>query len=345
MDLYHLESFLAVADSLHFGHAAEHLNLSQPALSRQIQQLERELGVTLFERSSRGIRLTASGQTLVVHARRVMDEIRAIRHALRQPTSTLQGRVLVGCFDSATAHVMPALLAVLHQIHPQLTVSVTTLGTDQALQFLRHRDIDGAIVTLPVPTEGVRVRPLYREELVAVLPPGHPLTKRRRLSVGALGGEPLITFRSFQNTRRLIDQAFAAAGATPAVVVEAESVETIKGAVRAGLGVAIVGALGMVERPQAGLTVRPIQPPIYRSIGMITAVDYSDDSTVAELARVVGEYVRTIPGASTEESSGELPVITVEGLICHKEDPSASPPMAKRRNGTAAPHPGPAATI
>jgi len=315
MDLHQLESFLAVAEALHFGRASEQLSLSQPALSRQIQQLERELGVALFERSGRGITLTAPGQTLVSHARRVMEEIRAARQALRQPSAALQGRVLIGCFDSASAHVMPGILAALHQIHPHLIVSVTTLGTDQALHFLRQRDIDGAIVTLPVPTEGVRVLPLYREELVAVLPPGHALAERRRVPVRLLGDEQLITFRSFQNTRRLIDQTFAAAGVVPAVVVEVESVETIKGAVRVGLGVAMLGAIGLVDRSRPGLAVRPLQPPIYRSIGLISPADRGDDPIVTELARVVGEHVRVISDASPDESAGELPVVTVHRLV------------------------------
>src|SRR5581483_2755227 len=242
VELRQLESFLAVADTLHFGQAARRLHFSQPALSRQVQKLEHELGMPLFERLGRRVVLTAAGQILVGHAQRALDEIHAARQATTELARDLHGSLSVGCFDSASVHLIPEVLAALYERHPLATVSVATLGTRDALRAVRDADLDAAIVTLPVSGDGIQVAPLFREELVAVLPAGHALARRRRMPVAALLHERLVTFRPSQNTRRLIDRAFSVAGGAPTVVGELESVEAIKDAVRAGLGLAIVGS-------------------------------------------------------------------------------------------------------
>jgi DNA-binding transcriptional LysR family regulator len=271
VEVRQLESFLAVSETLHFGQAAERLHFSQPALSRQVQKLERELGVALFERLGRRVVLTAAGRVLAEHARRVVAELEAARQAAQDLAQAPRGSLSIASFDSASVHLMPVVLAGLHERHPGTTVSVATLGTRDALRAVRDADLDAAIVTLPVSGDGVEVSPLFREEMVVALPPGHRLARQQRVPLEALGQERLVTFRPMQNTRKLIDRAFAAAGAIPRVVSEQESVEAMKDAVRGGLGVAILGKLA-VRGPShgAGLVVRPLSPALHRGVGLVT---------------------------------------------------------------------------
>lgn len=271
MEFRYLESFLVLSATLHFGQAAERVYLSQSALSRQIQQLEAELGVALFERSGRRVALTPAGRILASHARRVMDEIREARLALAELDGCLQGGISISCFDGASVYLIPNILASLHSSHSGIAVSVATHNTKDALRAVRDGTVDAAMVVLPVPLDGLQVLPLFREELVLVLPAHHPLRSLRRVPIKSLRDEPLITARKGQNTRLLTDRALSQEGCTPMVIFELESVHARKDAVRAGIGVAILGKMSVLRPPRgAGLITRPLSPPIYRGVGLVT---------------------------------------------------------------------------
>lgn len=269
MELRHLESFLALSSTLHFGRAAERVYLSQSALSRQIQQLERELQVTLFERSGRHVALTAAGRTLLAHAQRVVDDVRDARAALGKETGPLQGNLSISCFDGASVYLALKILSALHASHPCVTVSVATLTTRDALRAVRDGSLDAALVVLPVLQAGLHVTPLFQEELVLTLPTQHHLSCLRKVPMGLLRNEPLVTGQKGQNTRQLIDQAFGREGGEPTVVFELQSVQARKDAVRAGLGVAILGKMSVLRPIRgAGLLTRPLSPPLYRDVGL-----------------------------------------------------------------------------
>lgn len=238
VELRYLSSFVALCTTLHFGRAAERVYVSQSTLSRQIQRLERELGVALFERAGRRVALTPAGRTLLVHAQRVLDEVRVARLALRGAAGCLQGQLTLGCFDGAGVYLIPKVLAALHVSHPSIVVSVATISTRDALPAVREGAVDAAMVVLPVPLDGVQVVPLFEEELVLTLPVHHALRSLRRVPICMLLDQPLITSRPGQGTRRLIEAAFSAAGRAPTVAYELESVQARKDAVRAGLGLA-----------------------------------------------------------------------------------------------------------
>jgi DNA-binding transcriptional LysR family regulator len=276
VELRQLESFLALAELLHFRRAAVRVHLSQPALSRQIQQLERELGATLFERAPGRVALTDAGRALQPHAARALDELRAARAAVAQTSGGPHGHLALACFDSASAYLIPELLSRLVARYPRLSLSVATLGTRDALRDLSEGGVDAAIVTLPIAARELDILPLYREQLVVTLPPSHPLASLERLTMQTLAPERLVTFLAGQNnTRRLIDDAFDAAGCQPSTVIELESVQAIKDAVRAGLGVAILGEQTLSGRERdTGLHARALEPPLFRDIGLATRVSH-----------------------------------------------------------------------
>jgi DNA-binding transcriptional LysR family regulator len=300
MELRQLESFLALAGLLHFRRAAARLHISQPALSRQIQQLERELGTPLLQRPPGPVVLTDAGRELQARARRALEEIDTARTEIARASGGPHGHLALACFDSASTYLIPELLTRLVAEYPRVQLSVATLGTRDALRELRESGVDAAIVTLPVVAADLDVLPLYREQLVATLPRTHPLTEQAEVRIETLAPERLVTFLAGQNnTRRLIDDAFAAAGCAPTGIIELESVQAIKDAVRAGLGVAILGELTLNGRARdTDLLSRRLSPPRYREIGLATR---SGRQTHPLLAPLVGLLRETAAALKLEK--------------------------------------------
>jgi LysR family cyn operon transcriptional activator len=306
MELRQLRSFLAVADLRHFRRAAERLHVSQPALSRQIQQLERELGTPLFQRPPGPVVLTEAGRELQARARRALDELETARTAIGQAAGGgTRGHLALACFDSASTYLVPELLTRLVTRYPQVQLSVATLGTRDALRQLREGGVDAAIVTLPVASADVYVLPLYREQLVVTLPRVHPLTAQSSIRLATLASERLVTFLAGQNnTRRLIDDAFAEAGCTPSAVIELESVQAIKDAVRSGLGVAILGDLTLTGSARdSGVQARPLAPPRYREIGLVTRSSRQTHSLLAPLVGLLRETATALELADLQQTT------------------------------------------
>ncbi len=302
MELRQLESFLVLSATLHFGRAAERVCLSQSALSRQIQSLERELGVVLFERTGRRVALTPQGHTLAAYAQRVIDEIQEARRAISEQAESCKGSLSISCFDGASVYLMPAILAAVHASYPLLSISVATLKTGDALRALREGSVDAAMVTLPVPLSGFVLSPLFREQLVLTMPAQHPLASHRKVPVKLLRNERLVTARRGQNTWRLVDEALESEGGAPTAVFELESAQARKDAVRAGLGVAILGGMSVV-RPAlgTGLITRPLAPPLYRDVGLITRSGRSQSPLVRLFTQMA---------IATALQLGALPAVT-----------------------------------
>ena len=171
MELRQLESFLAVAELLHFRRAAMRVHLSQPALSRQIQQLEHELGAPLFQRAPGRVTLTDAGRALQMHATRALEELSAARAAIAQSSGSPHGHLALACFDSASTYLIPEVLARLVARYPRLRLSVATLGTRDALRELREGGVDAAIVTLPIAARELESRPCIASSSSPPLPP------------------------------------------------------------------------------------------------------------------------------------------------------------------------------
>ncbi|MEV7682107.1 LysR substrate-binding domain-containing protein [Streptomyces sp. NPDC088341] len=188
LDLRKLRYFVAVADHLHFGRAADELHIAQPALSRQIRALEQDLGASLFTRDRHGVELTDAGRQLLADAGPLLASTHAIR---RRVSAAVDGkrRLMVG-FRAGIA-VTPAARA-FEDRHPDVVVDVQRIeGDDQAAMLLDGR-IDVGYVRLPIDEAGLRVTPLYTEPRVAVLPAGHRLAGKEEVTEADLAGEPLL---------------------------------------------------------------------------------------------------------------------------------------------------------
>ncbi|MFH8469206.1 LysR family transcriptional regulator [Streptomyces sp. NPDC017991] len=200
LDLRKLRYFVAVADRLHFGRAADELHIAQPVLSRQIRALEQDLGAPLFIRDRHGVALTEAGRQLLADAGPLLASAHAVRHRVSMAARGSR-RLTVGF--RAGIPVIPAAQA-FEARHPDVTVDVQRIEWDDQAPMLLDGRIDVGYVRLPIDEVGLRVTPLYTEPRVAVLPTGHRLAGEEKVTEADLAGEPLVWHAdpSTQPTRR-----------------------------------------------------------------------------------------------------------------------------------------------
>lgn len=263
MELRHLRYFVAVAEELHFGRAAERLHIAQPPLSRQIRDLEREVGTPLFERVARGVELTPAGLAFLPEARLTLAQAeRAQRTALRAAQGET-GRLRVGFVEAATyAGILPNVLGFFRMHLPNIGLSLLELDSIEQAEWLRDGRIDVGLLHSP-PADAERwlhVEPVYADPMVAAVPHVHALADRTRLSLGDLADEPFVLFPR-TSAPALFDGIVARcrdAGFSPRVVQEAVGWHTIAGLVAAGMGVSFVPrALARHQRPM--VAYRPVR--------------------------------------------------------------------------------------
>ncbi|WP_222050007.1 LysR substrate-binding domain-containing protein [Modestobacter lapidis] len=242
MDLRHLRYFLAVAEELHFGRAAARLHIAQPPLSQQIQRLERELGLKLFERDRRHVRLTPAGEVLQVEARRTLAQADRLLDVAADVRTGGFGRVRVGFVGSSLYGQLPALLRAVRQQAPQVTLSAVELESGPQLAGLIEDTLDLGVLRPPASTPSLAVQVIEEEELVAALPEDHPLPVGRPVALADLAEEPFVLFtrEHGEGFWQVVVQACGQAGFSPNIVFNAEHVHTMVGLVASGMGVSLV---------------------------------------------------------------------------------------------------------
>lgn len=243
MELRHLRYFVAVADELHFGRAAQRLNLSQPPLSRQIQRLEAELGVPLFDRDRHRVALTRAGVALLPEARRVLERADGVVRVAGRLRSGDAGHLRIGFVHSALYGAVPPLLRRFRQQAPGVQLSIRELVTSELVEAVGEDRLDVAFVRPPV-DEALAEQTVEREPLVAVLPDDHPLAALPEIGLPMLSGEPFVLFPRplGEGLWDVIVQACLGAGFTPGIAQESPQIHTIVGLVAAGVGVTLVPA-------------------------------------------------------------------------------------------------------
>jgi DNA-binding transcriptional LysR family regulator len=256
--LRQLRYFVAVAEELHFGRAAQRLHMAQPPLTQQIQKLERELGTPVLIRGSRKTMLTEAGAVLLEEARRVLREVDQAIDRTRRAAHGETGRLILGTPPSVMLTGLPAVIRKYCERFPEVSFTLREMSTSAIAANLDNGSLDAGLLR-EVPA-GAEL--LFREPLVAVLPASHRLARRPRIHLKHLAAEPFILFP------RRVGEAFydrltsfcAAAGFSPRVVQEATQWQSVVTFVETGLGVSIAPACvqkfrwsGVVYRPLAGL--------------------------------------------------------------------------------------------
>lgn len=242
MELRHLAGFVAVAEELHFGRAAERLHMAQSPLSQQIRLLERDLGATLFDRSTRSVRLTSAGQALLEPARRVLAEAAVARRAVHAAKVGEVGRVTVGFAGASSYAALPVLTRAVTSEAPGIDLVLHgQTYSGEALGRIGNGVLDLGFVTLPV-RPGISARVVRVERLIVALPDAHPLARRPAVELAELTRERFVTFPAAHGSavREAASRACSDADFTPRIVQEAPDSYNLLALVGAGVGVALV---------------------------------------------------------------------------------------------------------
>ncbi|MCS6969609.1 MAG: LysR family transcriptional regulator [Planctomycetota bacterium] len=279
-----LPSLLAVADTGSVTAAARRLGLSQSALSRQLQDLERHFGSRLLERSRRGTRLTPAGELLAQGGRELLAQAEQLQQRVRGASDSVGGEVRLGCVDSIGIYVLPRVLPAFVRAQPRVRVTVSCHSSPQLVELLLAHRLDVAIATIDHPE--LASERLYQNPLVLVHP--HELPESEvPTTLADLVAKPVITFAAGLTVRRLIDDACLRLGLRFQPVMELANVEVIKAMVRSGLGFGIIpdGCL-----PYNELAARPIpECPVARTIRLL----YSRRPASAAVTRLI-EHLRLL---------------------------------------------------
>lgn len=297
MELRHLRYFLAVAERRHFGRAAAQLGISQPPLSQQIRDLERELGVRLFERGRGGVRLTEAGAAFEPQARATLAQAsRALAEARRVGRGEA-GRLELGFSGSLPfSGVFGRLLREFRASYPAVQLHLRELGSAEQVSGILSQRLDLGMLRLtpsrlPVGLSGLT---LFSEPLVVALPTAHRLASRPQLRLTELAAEPWITFAPAipGGLPEQIDHLLRAAGLVPRVVQQAHEMPTLIGMVAAGVGVTLVAA-SMQRIRLPGVTFRPLSPGRQRSESVVMLVwGRSPSAPAANLISVAQRITR-----------------------------------------------------
>jgi len=277
MELQQLSYFKAVARTQHVTQAAEDLGITQPALSRALARLERDLGVALFDHRGRSIRLNRYGRAYLKHVERALLALDEGRRELTGLSDREAGVIAFGFAHALGTRVVPDLIASFRAQHPRARFQLLQNASHMILAELETGDVDLALVS-PMPVAGERIESmeLASEELFLVVPHDHRLAKRKSVRLAEVRDDAFVCLREGYGLRALTDGFCASAGFTPKIAFEGEEIATLRGLVAVGLGVAIIPASTEAGPPE----IRISEPVCRRSIGLLwEAARYQSELT------------------------------------------------------------------
>jgi DNA-binding transcriptional LysR family regulator len=240
MDVRDLQVFLSVAKHLNFTRAGEEIHLSQPSVSVRVRHLEEELGVKLFEQLGKRMTLTEAGQMLVPYARRVVAALDDARHAIEELQGLERGTLRIGASTTPGMYLVPKLIATFKLKYPKIETRLEIQDTRQIEGEVIRNEFDFGFVGGHLVGSEVEVMPWLTDEIVLVAPTGHPLTRKKRVTISDLKGEQFISREQGSATQAIVDDRLRASGLELATVMEMNNPEAVKKAVQSGLGVAFL---------------------------------------------------------------------------------------------------------
>ncbi len=291
--LTELRYVVAVADTGHFGRAAAECHVSQPTLSTQIKKLEDQLGVPLFERAAKRVRLTAAGERIVERARVILEEIRAIGDIARGQREPLAGPFRLGVIPTLGPYFLPWLLQPLQAAFPRLRLVLQESMTAMLIDDLVLHHLDAALIALPMTAPGLTAEPLFDEPFFVLVPAAHPLAARKRVRESDLAGQRVLLLTEGHCLR---DQALeiCGSGRTPRDDdFRATSLETLSHMVAAGLGCTLLPALAVPNLSQTKTTAaRAFHAPApHRRIGLVWRQTFPNTRAVQVLATFIRAHL------------------------------------------------------
>ncbi|MEH7403180.1 LysR family transcriptional regulator [Gottfriedia acidiceleris] len=275
MELRQLTYFVEVARLKNYTRAAERLKIAQPALSQQIGNLEQELGVKLFKRTGRGVTLTEYGEQFYIGAEKTLAEAQRAKDSVKEFINYPHGKIIVGALESLVQTRLPSLLVAFGKEYPAIKFFLRENTTELMLKGLQKGELDVAmghsldfkyspnLVKLVAQT-GICSKPLYQDELVLVVAKGHPLEKRKTISIGELKEESFVFFKEGSGIRSQLLATCISEGFEPHIAYECASPRTL---VTKGLGISILPRL-MAESPGPTVSILSLDPPLSRWVSI-----------------------------------------------------------------------------
>lgn len=292
MNLHHLAVFNAIADTGSISAAAQRLHVSQPALSREIKDFEARLGVTLFERLPRGMRMTHAGEVLREYAVRLFDISRTAEAAMREIAEARMGLLSIGASNTIGTYVLPRRLAVFRRLNPDVRITMFIGNTEQISQGVADMRFTLGFIEGPLHVSGLVAEQFQQDGLVPVVAADDELLSKKRLSIADIHGRPLLMREKGSGTRELVAGTLDANGVQPGNVMEFGNTEALKQAAMHGGGIAWLPRISMVNELDAGtLRVLPIKRlTIQRPLSIVRRLNaHVDPTSEAFLKTLRGE--------------------------------------------------------
>ena len=312
MRLEQLSSFEAVARIGHFTRAAEELFLAQPSLSRQIASLETDLGATLFHRGSAGVSLTDAGEVLLPIARRMLGDAQSAREQIAELAGLRRGRIRLGAPPTLCVSLVADVLTAFRTDYPGVDLHITEGGSRALVAAMDERALDLALVItrgVEPALPGTELIPLLSEELVVVSAATAPLSAPAHGSPGSLGVAeitltdlaqmPQVAFNRTYDLRVALDASFAANGLEPTIAVEGAEMDAVLRFVERGLGVAVVPAMVVIDRPRLRST-RLVRPQLTRTVNLARRADIELSASATAMQRTLFDVVDRLTAPGTD---------------------------------------------
>lgn len=270
VDLEDLRAFVATAEMRSFRAAAETIHLSQPALTRRIQKLEATLGVSLLERTTRRVELTAVGRDFLPRARRLLDDLETSLLSVQEIAQRRSGQVNIACVPTAAYYFLPDVISAFSEAYPAIRVRIVDAGANEVLQSVLNREVDFGITLMGADDPDVEFDPLVEEPFMLACRIDHPLARRDVVPWKDLAEHRFITVGRSSGNRLIMDLGLAKAGFRPRWFYEVQHLSTSLGLVEAGLGVAALPKMSLPSGPHPVIASRPlIDPVVTRTVGLV----------------------------------------------------------------------------
>ncbi|WP_280159995.1 LysR family transcriptional regulator [Priestia megaterium] len=271
MELRQLRYFMEVAKREHVSEAAEYLHVAQSAISRQIANLESELGVSLFKREGRNVKLTAIGKVFLEHTETAMKAIDYAKEQIDEYLDPERGTIKIGFPTSLASHLLPTIISAFKEEHPNVAFHLRQGSYKFLIESVKKRDINIAFLgPVPVEDQSIEGHILFTENLLALVPSHHPLAERDNIPLRDLRNEDFVLFPKGFILHKMAFDACKQAGFMPNISSEGEDLDAIKGLVSAGIGVTLLPESTVSETTPRFTTKLPIHTPqLQRTVGMI----------------------------------------------------------------------------
>jgi DNA-binding transcriptional LysR family regulator len=294
----HLRAALAVARHASFRHAADEINLSQPAVSLAIIELERNLGVTLFDRTSRMVRITDVGNTFLASASRVIGDFDRLTQDIGTIALSRRGRVIVGCLSSIAGRVMPEVIRECEQRYPAIEIQIRDDAGSSVLELVRYGEADlGVAVQWKDPHEEMIFEPLLKEAFHVVCTRDHRLAKMKQVRWQQLSGETMIELTAKSSIYADINDELIRNGVSSRRKISVSQLATVNGMLEAGYGISVLPQLALPVKQHPTLVARPlVDPSVGRTIGVLRRQDKSMSPAAQGFYEVLCGVIRGIPG-------------------------------------------------